>query len=61
MKKDIKQIGARIDANLANKFKEYCDKKGLVMSRIIEILIEKYLKENEERRDNDKAQENRNT
>lgn len=56
MKKDIKQIGARIDANLANKFKEYCDKKGLVMSRIIEILIEKYLKENEERRNNDKTQ-----
>lgn len=61
MKKDIKQIGARIDANLANKFKEYCDKKGLVQSRVIEILIEKYLKENEERRDNDKVQENHNT
>ena len=56
MKKDIKQIGARIDANLANKFKEYCDKKGLAMSRIIEILIEKYLKENEERRNDDKTQ-----
>lgn len=61
MKKDIKQIGARIDANLANKFKEYCDKKGLIQSRVIEMLIEKYLKENEERRDNDKVQENRNT
>lgn len=61
MKKKIRQIGARIDANLANKFKGYCDKKGLIQSRVIEMLIEKYLKENEERRDNDKVQENHNT
>lgn len=63
MKKRIKQIGARIDADLADKFKEYCDKKGLIQSRVIEILIERYLEENEyeERRNNDKIQKDSNS
>lgn len=51
MKKRIKQIGARIDADLADKFKVYCDKKGLIQSRVIEILIKDFLKKKENKND----------
>jgi len=38
-----------LDEKLYNAYKEYCKKKGLVISRQFEIFVEKELEKNEKR------------
>ncbi len=45
-----KNITLKVDEKLYNSYKEYCKKKGLVISRQFEIFVEKELEKNEKRR-----------
>jgi len=45
-----KNVTLRVDASLYEKFKKYCKKKGLIISRQFEIFMEEKLKENEKQR-----------
>ena len=38
-----KNITLKVDENLYNSYKEYCKKKGLIISRQFEIFVEKEL------------------
>ncbi|MBT7237645.1 hypothetical protein HN865_02200 [Candidatus Woesearchaeota archaeon] len=42
---DSKNITLRVNSELYNKYKELCKKKGLLLSRQFEILMEDQLKE----------------
>lgn len=39
-----KNITLKVDEDLYNAYKEYCKKKGLIVSRQFEIMIEEQLK-----------------
>jgi antitoxin component of RelBE/YafQ-DinJ toxin-antitoxin module len=39
-----KNITLRVKEDLYNKYREYCKKKGLLISRQVEIMMEKQLK-----------------
>lgn len=41
-----KNITLKVDEDLYNAYKEYCKKKGLVISRQFEIFAEEQLKKN---------------
>jgi hypothetical protein len=43
-----KNITLKVDEKLYNAYKEYCKKKGLVISRQFEIFVEEELKRNKE-------------
>lgn len=45
-----KNVTLRVNASLYEKFKKYCKKKGLIISRQFEIFMEEKLKENEKQR-----------
>jgi hypothetical protein len=44
-----KNITLKVDEKLYNAYKEYCKKKGLVISRQFEIFVEEELKRNKEK------------
>lgn len=44
-----KNITLKVDEKLYNAYKEYCKKKGLVISRQFEIFVEEELKKNKEK------------
>lgn len=44
-----KNITLKVDKKLYDTYKEYCKKKGLVISRQFEIFVEEELKKNKER------------
>jgi len=37
-----KNITLKVDENLYNSYKKYCKKKGLVISRQVEIMMEEH-------------------
>ena len=41
---DTKNITLKVNSELYDKYREYCKKKGLIVSRQFEIMIEKQLK-----------------
>ncbi|MFH0874781.1 MAG: hypothetical protein V1859_02500 [archaeon] len=40
-----KNITLRVNSELYNKYREYCKHKGILMSRQVELMMEKQLKE----------------
>ena len=42
---DTKNITLKVNSDLYDKYREYCKKKGLIVSRQFEIMIEKQLRE----------------
>jgi len=46
-----RNITLKVDEKLYNAYKEYCKKKGLVISRQFEIFVEEELKRNKEDRE----------
>jgi len=40
-----KNITLRVNSELYDKYREFCKKKGLLMSRQVEIMMEEQLKE----------------
>lgn len=40
-----KNITLKVNSELYDKYREYCKKKGLIVSRQFEIMIEKQLRE----------------
>ena len=42
---DSKNITLRVNSDLYEKYREYCKKKGLLVSRQFEIIMEEQLKE----------------
>ena len=42
-----KNITLRVESEIYRKYKEYCKKKGLIVSRQVEIMMEEKLKEEE--------------
>lgn len=38
-----------IDSEIHNNFKKICDKRGIIMSRKVQILIEEYVKQDVEK------------
>jgi hypothetical protein len=42
---DTKNITLKVNSELYDKYREYCKKKGLIVSRQFEIMIEKQLRE----------------
>lgn len=40
-----KNITLRVNSDLYDKYKEFCKKKGLLISRQVEIMMEEQLKE----------------
>ena len=43
-----KNITLKVNSNLYDKYREYCRKKGLIISRQFEIMIENQLKERDQ-------------
>ena len=43
-----KNVTLKVDASLYEKFRKYCKRKGLIISRQFEIFIEKELKKVED-------------
>ena len=46
-KMKTKNITLKVNADLYDKYREYCRKKGLIVSRQFEIYVEKELEKNE--------------
>ena len=44
-----KNVTLRVDASLYEKFRKYCKRKGLIISRQFEIFMENELKKNKQR------------
>jgi len=44
---ESKNITLRVNSRLYDKYKEFCKKKGLLISRQVEIMMEGHLKEGE--------------
>jgi len=42
---ETKNITLKVNSDLYDKYREYCKKKGLIVSRQFEIMIEKQLRE----------------
>ena len=42
---DTKNITLKVNSDLYDNYREYCKKKGLIVSRQFEIMIEKQLRE----------------
>lgn len=42
---DTKNITLKVNSELYDKYREFCKKKGLIVSRQFEIMIEKQLRE----------------
>ena len=42
---DTKNITLKVNSDLYDKYREYCKKKGLIVSRQFEIMIENQLRE----------------
>ncbi|MCC7574921.1 hypothetical protein KO361_04990 [Candidatus Woesearchaeota archaeon] len=42
---NTKNITLKVNSDLYDKYREYCKKKGLIVSRQFEIMIEKQLRE----------------
>ena len=42
-----KNVTLRVNENLYDKYRDYCQKKGLVISRQFEIMMEKQMGEDE--------------
>lgn len=42
---ESKNITLRVNSELYDKYREFCKKKGLLMSRQVEIMMEENLKE----------------
>ncbi len=45
VKMQSKNITLRVNSELYDKYREFCKKKGLLMSRQVEIMMEEQLKE----------------
>lgn len=51
MKNKTKNITLKVNAKLYEKFRKYCKKKGLIISRQFEIFMENKLKNEREKHD----------
>ncbi len=40
-----KSVTLRVESELYDKYREFCEKKGLIVSRQFEIMMEKQMKE----------------
>jgi len=45
---DTKNITLKVNSELYEKYREYCKKKGLIVSRQFEIMMEKQMKGNKD-------------
>jgi len=48
---ESKNITLRVNSELYDKYRELCKKKGLLVSRQVEIMMERQLKEEEQNND----------
>ena len=46
---ESKNITLRVDSKLYDKYREFCKKKGLLVSRQVEIMMEGRMKDDESR------------
>ena len=44
---DSKNITLRVNSKIYDKYREFCKKKGLLVSRQVEIMMEEQMKEDE--------------